>query len=288
MPFLLVTIAPKSEQSQQSSDKENVSNNSSNNRAILAISVVQKAPVANRPMNVDEKSVLGSTKTDLATTISASVKKASKNLRSQPVGQRQYEYAEIQKKRKDLLIQRHKEQEEKAMNFQFLANPAPKFKSVSLKQRQFSGEDKKLVKYTTLPQIQTSRRTLKENAAALVVPSCHVDPERLKYLNEKKKSLAIKCQDTYVQFKAKPAAVLKRQPFQPVHNTKLIDSKPFKLQLTERLFQRGEFDKKLNETIAIRKQQEEIRQRQQAFEDRKLIRQKTEFRARVNPFRNHF
>lgn len=255
----------------------------------MAISVVQKAPVPNPTTKDDEKSVQKSLKIASTTTMStSSVKKTGKSSRSQPIGQRQFEYAEVQKKRKDLLIQKHKEQEERAMNFQFSAKPAPKFKSVVLKQSQLSREDRKVVKYSSLPQIPTSSKNFKENAGALVVPSCYVDPERLKFLNEKRKMLAIKYQDTFVQFKAKPAAVLKKQPFQPVHNTKSIDLKPFKLQLTERLLLRGEFDKKLHETITIRKHQEEIRQRQQALEERKLIRQKTEFRAQINPFRNHF
>jgi hypothetical protein len=59
------------------------------------------------------------------------------------------------------------------------------------------------------------------------------------------------------------------------------------LQITERLHMRSEFDKKLHETIAIRKMQEDVRKRAQDLQERKFIRQKTEFKARANPFRNY-
>lgn len=288
-------------ESRQGNDKENISFNATNNsRAIVAVSIVQKPPVASRPTLL--KNVLKSSQSTAALkmpvnsapkggaldhTKSASVNQLHSK-KSQTIGQRQYAYAEIQKKRKDLLIQKLKEQEDKAMKFTFQANPAPKFKSVPvpIKPKQIPSE-KKLVKHNSLPQIPISRKASKEHTGPVpAVPSCY-DPERLKYMNDKRKMLAEKYQETWVQFKAKPAAVLKKQPFQPVHNhTKAVDPKPFKLQLTERLFQRGEYNKKLSESNAIRKQQEESRQRQQALEDRKLIRQKTEFRARANPFRS--
>lgn len=272
----------------QIKDKENVSAN--NNRAIVAVSMVQKPPQRPTTMlkNVLKKSVSVPLAPAQKKTLPAPMEmkkevKSDNNMtiskKVQPSGQRQFDYAEAQKKRKDLLIQKLKEQEDKELKFNFHANPAPKFKKVA-SMRKPSLDERKLVKQTSLPHI--SKRYTKES-----VPSCG-DPERLKYNNEKKKLLAAKYQEPVVPFKAKPAAVLKKDPFQPVRNiAKLVDSKPFKLQLTERLLLRSEFDKKLHETINIRKNQEDIRQRQQALEDRKLIRQKTEFRARANPFRNN-
>lgn len=277
----------------QGNDKENVSsNNSSNNQVTAAISIVEKKPKpepAKKPKIltsllkksvsvaasstsaiVDKKPVLGSSNIDAksGTMNGENVLKQTNGIQS---GKRQFEVAEAQKKRKEQLVQKYKDQEDEQMKSNFHANPAPKYKKQAVAQKQIS-----------LPQICISKKVLKEN----VVPSCG-DPERLKYLNEKKKMLlASKYQETHVQFKAKPAAVLKKEPFQPVHNVKVADPKPFKLHLTDRLLMRSEFDKKIIEAISVRQKQEEVRKRQQDFDDRKLQRQKTEFRARANPFRN--
>lgn len=117
-------------------------------------------------------------------------------------------------------------------------------------------------------------------------PSCG-DPEKLKLVKAKRDAMS-NFKETSAPFKAKPAAVLTKRPFQPIHHAKVVvDQKPFKLQLTERLLQRSEFDKQLHEKIAKRKQHEEILSRQQDQENRKLIRQKTEFKARPNPFGYH-
>lgn len=190
------------------------------------------------------------------------------------IGQRQQEYAEQAKKRKEQLILKITAEKEKELNVKFTANPAPKFKKVSVITKQ-------LVKQNSLPQLNmiSKKYTSKEN----IVPSCG-DPERLKLMEEKKKMNLAKYQEQHVQFKAKPAAVLKKQPFQPVHNVlKPSDSKPFNLHLADRLLMRSEFDRKLYETIAIRKKQEEIRKRMADFEERKILRQKTEFRANPVP-----
>lgn len=293
----LVTIAAKSKPAPQGKDKENISANDNNNRAILAVALVQKPPLAGKPTmlkNVLKKSMSGPTSAAAGAgpaqkkTMLGELKKSSsvsaQMIAKKPIGQRQFEYAEAQKKRKELLVQKMKEQEDLQLKFHFHANPVPKFKKVPMKSKQPSVDEKKLVKENSLPQIQMSRKASKDS---VMVPSCG-DPDRLKYFIEKKKMLVAKYQEPQKQFKAKPAAVLKKQPFQPVHNTvKVADPKPFKLQLTERLLQRSEFDKKLHETIAIRKKQEDVRNRQQALEDRKLIRQKTEFRANPNPFRSY-
>lgn len=195
------------------------------------------------------------------------------------IGHRQFEYAEIQKKRKEQLIQKMKDQEQKELKYQFHAKAAPKFKKV-VAQYQRSVEERRMVVQRSLSQMSLHDKGSKENP----VPSCG-DPEKLKYLNEKKKMLVAKYQETQVHFKAKPATVLKKQPFQPVYNNlKVVDPKPFKLHLTARLIQRSEFNKKLNEATTMRKKQEEILLRQKDLDDRKLIRQKTEFRA--NPIHN--
>lgn len=204
---------------------------------------------------------------------------------SVPNGHRQFEYAESIAKRREELVKKLKDQEEKSLKYNFHANPAPKFKKISSVSRQTSVDShvNKLVKHASLPTIPILKKTSKEN----IVPSCG-DPERLKYLDEKKRMLIAKYQEPKIHFKAKPADVLKKQPFQPIHNMfKAAEAKPFKLQITERLLLRSEFDKKLHETIAVRKMQEDVRQRQQDLQERKLMRQKTEFKARANPFRNY-
>lgn len=280
----------------QGKDKENVS---SNNLAVVAISIQKKQLVPDEKptvlKNLLKKSVAASfssevCKKTLMGVSSMEVKSGTvksdtivKRIQGQQIGQRQFEVAESQKKRRELLVQRSKEMEDKQMKFNFHANPAPKFKKAVLANKQSSVDDKKkIVRQNSLPHMCTGKKVYKEN----VVPSCG-DPERLRLLEEKKKMLLVKYQETHVQFKAKPAPQ-KKQPFQPVHNNvKLVDPKPFKLQLTERLLMRSEFDKKLLETNCLRKKQEDVRKKKKDFEDRKLQRQKTEFRARLNPFRNH-
>jgi hypothetical protein len=201
------------------------------------------------------------------------------------MGQRQLEYAEQAQKRKEQLVKRVNEEKEKELKVKFHANPAPKFRKVSIATKQVSVENKKIIKQNSMPQLLTLAKnfTSKEN----IVPACG-DPERLKFMEEKKRKTLAKYQEPVVQFKAKPAAVLKKQPFQPVHNIpKVIDPKPFKLHLADRLLMRSEFDKKLHETIAIRKKQDEIRKQLADFEDRRLIRQKTVFRAQPIQGRNN-
>lgn len=293
---LAVAIAAKAKPISQSKDKENISANN-NNRAIVAVSLIQKPPqtkkssilknVLKKTMSVPaQMSKKPEAKSEVKSALVKSDTIVKKSAPLANIGKRQFDYAEAQKKRKEQLIQKLKEQEEKQMKFTFHANPAPKFKKVAVAQKQISVDQtmkRQLVKQNSLPYIHLAKTTTKEN----VVPSCG-DPERLKFLDEKKKMLVAKYQEVQFQFKAKPAAVLKKQPFQPVHNNvKVVDPKPFKLQLTERLLQRSEFDKKLHETIAIRKKQEEVRKRHEEFENRKMIRQKTEFKARANPFRNY-
>lgn len=197
------------------------------------------------------------------------------------IGQRQHEWAEIAKKRKEQLAQKINAEKEKELNVKFTANPAPKFKKVPVLVKHPS-VDRKLVKHNSLPQFPLLKKCVsKEN----VVPSCG-DPERIKLMEERKKRALEKYQEPVVQFKAKPAVVLKKQPFQPVHNVpKTIEAKPFKLQLADRVMMRSEFDKKLQETIAIRRKQEEIRKRMAEFEERRIIRQKTEFKANPMPIR---
>lgn len=192
-------------------------------------------------------------------------------------GHRQFAEAEAQKKRKEELIRKRMDKEQNELKFQFHAKPAPKIQKPAA-QKQKSIEDKGIVEQGL---DQKSNNIKSQN----FVPSCG-DPERLKSAAGKKEMLIAKHQEIHVQFKAKPAAVLKKQPFQPVHdNIKVVDQKPFKLQLTTRLQQRSEFDNKLKETIAVRAQQEEILKQLRDLEERKLTRQRTEFHA--NPIRRY-
>lgn len=288
--FHLVTIAAKGKQT--SKDKENNSSSSTNSRAIVAVSITQKqSSVLNKNLKNQEKkasaltsesSKPSSSKADPKVVKPVAVSDMTgKKAHMTSIGHRQFEQAEVQKKRKEQLIQKLKEQEQKELKFQFHAKAAPKVKKVVVAQKQTSVEERKIVKQKSLPHITLSKKMSREN----VFPSCG-DPERLKSIIEKKKMLVAKYQETQVQFKAKPATVLKKQPFQPVHNNvKVVDPKPFKLQLTTRLLQRSEFDKKLHETITIRKLQEEKFKRQQDAEILKKNRQKTEFRA--NPIRSY-
>lgn len=233
------------------------------------------------PTKVDVKEVKPKEENKAASSAASNTRKTD----AKSIGQRQFDYAEIQKKRKEELVKKLTEQEDKKLKFNFHANPAPKFKKVGMSSKQLSVDEKKrplMIKQNSLPHLQMTRKYSKEN----IVPSCG-DPERLKFMNEKKKRLLQKYQETQIQFKAKPADVLKKQPFQPVHNAvKTVSSKPFKLQLTERLLMRSEFDKKLGETNVFRKKQEEVRQRMQDLQMRKIMRQKTQFKARANPFSN--
>jgi hypothetical protein len=306
--ILLVTNAAKpSKQVQQCKDKENVSVNTNNNRAIIAVAMIKNPqPVTKKQSilkHVLKKSTAVPPPPSAASTSSHVSKKPTsgnaaikenkpvahqgfvRKTLTVPIGQRQFEYAESIKKRKEELARKAKEEEDKALRYNFHANPAPKFGKSVFVSRQASVEtrDKKITKQASLPLIPLSKRASKEN----LVPNCG-DPERIKYRDEKKKMLIAKYQEPKVQFRAKPAAVLKKQPFQPVHNIfKTAEPKPFRLHITDRMLMRSEFDKKLHETIAIRKLHEDIRKQAQDQQERKFMRQKTEFRARANPFRNY-
>lgn len=202
--------------------------------------------------------------------------------------QKLYEYAEIQKKKKEALAQKLKEEAEKEMKYKFHANPIPKsiraptiqpkplVKQQSLKEAA-EEKKKKLMKQTSMPILPIVKRP------APVVPSCG-DPERIKAMSEHKKQLIEKYKHENVQFKAKPASVLLKPVFQPKHNFKQAEAKPFKLVLTQRLIQRTAFDKQLHETQLIKQRQEEILKKHQEFQERKQMRQDREFKANPNPF----
>lgn len=197
------------------------------------------------------------------------------------IGERQHAYAETIRKHKEELAKRIKQMEEKELKYKFQAKAVPKFIAKrNVEQPRPVEEKKPIQKQQSLPTMTLTRKTTSG------FPSCG-DPEKLKILKAKRDAMS-NYKEAPVQFKAKPAAVLTKRPFQPVHHTKVVaDQKPFKLQLTERLLQRSEFDKQLHEKIAKRKQHEENLMRQQELENRKLIRQKTEFKARPNPFGYH-
>jgi hypothetical protein len=126
------------------------------------------------------------------------------------MAQRQDDYAERTKKRKEELARKARKEEDKTMRYNFRARPAPKFGKSVFVSRQASVEtrDKKITKL-----IAPSKYASKEN----LVPNCG-GLERIKDRDEKKKMLTAKYQEPKVQFRAKPAAVPKKQPFQPVFN----------------------------------------------------------------------
>ena len=304
--FFLVTIAPLKTQLSKDDkvhdkNKENVSSNN------VAFVPIYDAPKTSNWMKNPDTSILKNVLKKSMTAPSSSAQSLNHNMPaykievkvepkaapqkvkkalSMPIGQRQFEYAQAMQKRKDETARKMKEEEEKKMKFKFQANPAPKFKKSLIVYKQPSVEVKRtLKKQISMPNVSMKHKVQRENMP--LVPSCG-DPEYLKFMQTKREQLATKYQENCIQFKAKTALVLKKAPFQPKHNLKSTsDSKPFKLQLTDRLLQRSEYDRKLHETIEIRKKQEEVRQRQQDMEFRKLLRQKTEFRARGNPFRAH-
>ena len=206
-----------------------------------------------------------------------------------------YEQAEIQKKRKEVLAKKIKAEEEKELKFKFQAKPVPKFvktapslQAIMTKQQiakqNSQDEKKKLVKQQSMPNISTIHHKKScPQAGNNIVPSCG-NPERIKAMQEHKKQLIEKYKPENVHFKAKPAVVLQKPIFQPKHNFKALDAKPFKLILTQRMMQRSTFDRQLQEAMAIKEKQQEILKRQNDLEERKIMRQKTEFRARPNPF----
>lgn len=203
-----------------------------------------------------------------------------------------YEYAEIQKKKREELAQKLKQEQEKELKFKFHAKPVPKsikaptiqpkpiakpplVKQKSLKENE---DQKKLLKQLSMPILPVVKRP-----AVTAVPSCG-DPDRIKAIEEHKQRLKDKYKLENVQFKAKPATVLKKPVFQPKHNFKPAEAKPFKLVLTQRLVQRTAYDKQLQETQCIKKQQDEIIKRHQELQERKQMRQAREFKANPNPF----
>lgn len=181
----------------------------------------------------------------------------------------------------------------------FHAQPVPKFiirKSHSFAKLPIGDgrkpERKELQKQISFPPGGLERPRVQVSAAILqnqkdnLVPNCG-DPEKIKFMAQRKKSLVEKYEVSQSSFRAKPAAVLKKQPFQPTYNPpKKAESKPFKLNLLERLSQRQEFNKRNMEAVNKRKNEEEMKKRQKDSQTLKLIRQKTEFKARPNPFRN--
>lgn len=291
--FFVLLVSNEKFNATNGKNKENIMANS---RAIIAI---QKLDVTQKPTllkNILKKSMSVPTATAqpskasaLITQKAASVSNLAPKKEAQfsAIGQRQYDYAKTQKKRMDERVRVANEQKEKELKIRFHAKPAPKFKKSnnvvqkqqSVVHKQQSVEARKLTKQNSLPTIHLHKKMSRDGN----VPSCG-DPEVLKYIAEKRRLLLEKYQEPHKQFKAKPAAVLKKQPFQPVSNVKPIEHKLFKLHLTDRLGKRSEWEKKRKDATDIRKQQEENRLRQKELEIRKILRQKTEFKARGNPF----
>lgn len=307
----------------KASNKENVPANKSihqPNRAILAVSIVnKKSQQTHNSNNNGNPPVKASNKSQpkhhqqqqqqkgilkKSTSVTSSATSIAKNINDKPkvltksvsthklltTTDKLYEQAEIQKKRKEVLAKKLKAEEEKECKFKFTAKPVPKFVKVApslqaiiskqqITKQNTHEEKKKLVKQQSMPNIST----VACKKSAPLVPSCG-NPERIKAIMEHKKQLMDKYKPENIQFKAKPADVLQKTVFQPKHNFKAVDAKPFKLILTQRMMQRSTFDRQLQEALAIKEKQKEILQRQHDLEERKIMRQKTEFRARPNPF----
>lgn len=191
----------------------------------------------------------------------------------------------LQKKKKEITMKRLKDEEEKQVKYEFRAKPPPKFNkppmAITVKTAP-SNSTSMLIKQNSMSHIQLTKKFSKE----CIIPSC-ADPERLKRNAEHLRKLKEKYEPANIPFRAQSCKILYKNPFMPKFNQAraVIDSKPFQLKLTNRLIQRSEFDRNLHVTIEKRKVQEEVRRRQQDLADRKIIRQKTEFRAKPNPFK---
>jgi hypothetical protein len=309
--------APK--QNKASSNKENVrpvQQRQLQNRAILAISIVKSTDSVKTCSSKVASSFAAGKKTGSVASSTTSLKSNAKDTTSTTTthsninnnnkppliktisnqkitaSSKLYEYADLQKKKKEELVKKLKAEEEREMRFKFHAKPVPKFvkvapnlETIALKQQYQKEIEKKkqLVKQQSMPNLQTVG---KKDYSAPLVPSC-ADPERLKYRAEMKKKLIEKYKPENVQFKARDAVVLQKPVFQPKHNFRAVDAKPFKLTLTTRMIQRSTFDKQFLENQAIRERQKEIMQRQKDFEERKVLRQNREFKARPYPSNNH-
>lgn len=188
-------------------------------------------------------------------------------------------------KKKEMIMKRLKDEEEKQVKYEFHAKPPPKFKKppmpLPVKQVPVNALNM-VVKQKSMTNIQLTKKFSKE----CTIPSC-ADPERLKRNAENLRKLMEKYEPANNPFRAQPCKIIYKDPFLPKLNQarNVIDSKPFQLKLTDRLIQRSEFDRNLHVTIEKRKAQEDVRRKQQDLADRKIIRQKTEFRAKPNPFK---
>lgn len=285
-------VQPKKQQQQQHQQ----------NRAILAVSIVKSSDSVKSSSSKVASSAntytFAAKKSGSIASSTASLKSNVKENNGKPgmiksishqklsTGSKLYEYAEVQKKKKEELVKKLKAEEERELKFQFHAKPVPKFvkvapslETIALKhQIQKEVEKKKLVKQQSMPNLQTKKET------GPLIPSC-ADPERLKARAEMKKKLIEKYKPENIQFKARDASVLQRPVFQPKHNFRAVDAKPFKLTLTTRMIQRSTFDKQFQENQAMRERQKEIMQRQKDLEERKVLRKDREFKARPYPQR---
>ncbi|CAO1380945.1 unnamed protein product [Diamesa serratosioi] len=259
-------------QKSTTTNKENINLNNNNNKAILA--VIEK-PVEKKQPATSKALFRNVIKPNIKTLKSISLTSSCK----------QYEDAMMQKKKKEMIMKRLKDEEEKQVKYEFRAKPPPKFKkpptSAPVKQAPVNAI-KMIVKQKSMIHIQLKKKFTND----CIIPSC-ADPERLKKNAEHLRKLKEKYEPTNIPFRAQPCNILYKDPFVPKFNQTrtVIDSKPFQLKLTERLIQRSEFDRNLHVTIEKRKVQEEVRRQQQDLADRKVIRQKTEFRAKPNPFK---
>lgn len=297
--------------------KQNKANNKENvrpaivrqnepNRAILAVSIVKNnSKVSSTTAKIASTTNFGAIKKN-GSSIASSTTSLKNNGTSNSnnnkvimvksvshqklnVASKLYDYHEIQKSKREELVRKLKAEEEKEMKFKFHAKPVPKFvktaptlQALTLKQQAIKEMQNEIKKRLTKQQSMPNLLAHGDRKIPLV-PSC-ADPERMKAKDDTKKRLIEKYKPENFQFKAKPAFILQQPVFQPKHNFKAVDAKPFKLTLTNRLIQRQTFDKQLQQNQAIKERQKEILQRQKDMEERKVLRKDREFRANPNPF----
>lgn len=175
---------------------------------------------------------------------------------------------------------------------EFHAKPAPKFKEPVLKVK----ESKRLIKQVSAPQLMINQKPHNQAtnpskisrfvaAPPPLIPSM-LTRARLQKKTDNMKNLIEKYADVPVKFTANKCKILNKEPFRPaLVSQRSVEAKPFQLALADRAEQRKEFDAKLTSTIAKKKAQEETKKKKEDLEFRQFLRQKTQFKAKPNPFK---
>lgn len=173
----------------------------------------------------------------------------------------------------------------------FHAKPAPKFKEPVLKVK----ESKRLIKQVSAPQLMITQKQHNSTtgppkprfiaAPPPLIPSM-LTRARLQKKSDNMKNLIEKYSEVPVKFTANKCKILNKEPFKPaLLSQRSLEAKPFQLSLTNRVEQRKEFDAKLNSMNARKKAQEETQKKREDHEWRQYHRQKTQFKAKPNPFK---